>query len=165
MRSQAALASARPELKVCVEVSREWKGWRVTEDLAGKIKKKVPSPKFILLFATIDYESEFKPILSGMKKAFPDSPLIGGTVAGFTAPQGCYTRGVVAFALHYPNMDVTVGVGHNTKRSPEKAARECAKDIKAGLNESKWENKFLFDVISGTEIPSMPGMGHGVIKS
>jgi len=155
----------KTELNVCVEISREWEGREVADDLAGKIKKSVPVPKFILLFATIEYKNEFKSILSGMKKEFPDSPLVGGTVAGFTVPQGCYTRGVTAFALHYPNMDIAVGVGRNTKRSPEKAARGCAKAIKAGLSKSKWENKLLFDVISGTEIPNMPGMGHGVIKS
>jgi hypothetical protein len=155
----------KPELRVCAEVSREWEGQKVAEDLVNKIKGKVPSPRFILLFTTIDYKNEFNPILSGMKAAFPDSPLIGGTVAGFTTQQGCYTRGVTAFAVDYPNMDTAVGVGHNTKRSPEKAARECAKMIKDGLGGSRWGNKFLFDIISGTEIPNMPGMGRGVIKS
>lgn len=166
MRSQTANdLKDKPELKVCVEVSREWEGRKVVEDLTNEIKKKVPKPKFILLFATIDYENEFKPILSGINSEFSDSPLIGGTVAGFTTPQGCYTRGVTAFAIDYPNMDIAVGVGHNTKRSPEKAARECAKMIKDGLGGSRWGNRFLFDIISGTEIPNMPGMGRGVIKS
>jgi len=166
MRNQVvAKLENKPELKVCVEVSREWDGKRVAEDLINKIKNKVPNPKFILLFTTIDYKNEFKPILSGIKKEFPDPPLIGGTVAGFMTQEGCYTRGVTAFALDYPNMDVALGVGNNTKRNPKKAAKECVKAIRAKLNSSKWKNKFLFDIIAGTEIPNMPGLGGGVIKS
>ncbi|MBN1222979.1 MAG: hypothetical protein JXB23_06995 [Candidatus Aminicenantes bacterium] len=153
------------ELEVCVEVSREWEGRKVAEDLVNKIKMAVQKPKFILLFATIDYEKDFKTIISGIKSKFSDSPLVGGTVAGFTTPEGCYTRGVTVMALNYPNMDVAVGLGRNTKRNPDGAAKECAKMLKAGLKSSRWKGRFLFDIISGTEIPNIPGVGRGVIKS
>ena len=155
----------KKKLSVCVEISREWEGEKVAKDLSRKIKNKVSDPKFILLFTTIDYKNEFKPILSGIKSTFPKSVLIGGTVAGFITPEGCYTRGVTAFALNYSNMDIAVGVGHNTKRNPKNAANECIKTIEQGLKESKYKNKILFNFIAGTEIPQMPGMGRGVIRS
>jgi len=153
------------DLKVCVATSRQWKGTEAAAELWSKIKKEVPNPKFILLFATIDYKNEFKDILSHLTLEFRNTQLVGGTVAGFINHDGCYTRGATALAVDYPNMDVAVGIGHNTKRNPEKAGLECAKQIKEGLKSSKWKNKFLFTFIAGTEIPKMPGMGGGVIKS
>ena len=153
------------DLKVCVATSRQWDGMEVAAELWSKIKKGAPDPKFILLFATIDYKDEFKEMLSHLALEFKDAQLIGGTVAGFINQDGCFTRGVTALALDYPNMDVAVGIGRNTKRNPEKAGLECAKQIKEKLNDSKWKNKFLFSFISGLEIPKMPGMGGAVIKS
>jgi hypothetical protein len=153
------------DLKVCVATSRRWKGMEAAAELWSKIKKGAPDPKFILLFATIDYKDEFKDILSHLTLEFKNALLVGGTVAGFINQDGCYTRGVTALAVDYPNMDVVVGIGHNTKRNPEKAGLECAKQIKEGLKNSKWKNGFIFSFISGMEIPKMPGMEGGVIKS
>lgn len=146
-------------LKVCVEVSEEWKGEKVVKELVEKIKQKVPNPKFILLFATIHYKDEFKKILSGIKSAFPIPPLIGGTVMAFMTPENCYAHGITALALNYSNMDVAVGIGHNTKRNPNKAAKECSKMIEKKLKDSKYKNKILFPFISGTEILEIPGIG------
>jgi hypothetical protein len=153
------------DLKVCVATSRQWKGMEAAAELWSKIKKEAPNPKFILLFATIDYKDEFKDILSHLVLEFKNTQLAGGTVAGFINQDGCFTRGVTVLAVDYPNMDVAVGIGNNTKRNPEKAGSECAKQIKEGLKNSKWKNGFLFSFISGLEIPRMPGMGGGVIKS
>ena len=153
------------DLKVCVGTSRQWKGMEVAAELWSKIKKESPDPKFILLFATIDYKDEFKDILSHLTLEFKNTSLVGGTVAGFINHDGCYTRGVTVLAVDYPNMDVAVGIGNNTKRSPEKAGSECSKQIKEGLKNSKWKNGFIFSFIAGLEIPKMPGMEGGVIKS
>jgi hypothetical protein len=105
---------AETDFKASVEISRKWDGEEVAIEIVDKIKNKMSKPKFILLFTTIHYEKEFKKLLSGIKDAFPDSPLIGGTVAGFMTQEGCYTRGVTALAVDYPNMNVAVGIGHNT---------------------------------------------------
>jgi hypothetical protein len=153
------------DLKACVEMSRLWEAREVADELTAKIKKTVPNPKFLLLFGTIDYENKFKDILSGLAAGFEKTPLVGGTVAGFITSEGCYTRGMAAMAVDYPNMDVVVGVGHNTKRSPEKAGAECAKQIKEKLKASKWKNGFLFSFIAGLDIPKMPGVSGPVIKS
>lgn len=152
------------DMKVCVATSRQWDGKRVANELSSKIIKDAPNPKFMLLFATIDYKDEFNEILAGLTSKFQNTPLVGGTVSGFISQDGCYTRGVAMLVVDYPNMDVAVGVGHNTKRNPEKAGSECAKQLEK-LKTSKWKNGFLFSFISGLEIPKMPGMGSGVIKS
>jgi len=153
-------------LKVCVEVSEEWEGKKVVKELVEKINKKISNPKFILLFSTIHYEKEFQLILSEMKKEFPEIPLIGGSVSGFITSENCYVRGVTAFVLEYPKMDVVIGIGHNTKRNPKKAASECVNMIKKGLQNSKYPNKFLLCLISGSEILDVPGAGRkSVIRS
>jgi len=154
------------DLQVCVEVSEEWKGEKVTKELVEKIKQKVPNPKFILLFTTAQYKDELKRILSGIKSAFPKSPLIGGTVMAFMTSENCYAHGVTAFALNYSKMDVAVGIGHNTKRNPKKAAKECSKMIESELKDSKYKNKILLSFISGSEVPDIPGIGRrSIIKS
>jgi hypothetical protein len=152
------------DLKSCVVTSRLWGGREVADELVAKARQTTGCPKLVLLFATVDYREEFGRILSGIGDAFPGVPLAGGTVAGFMNQDGFYTRGVTAFLLDYPNMDVAVGVGRNTKRNPGKAGSECAAQL-AGLKQSRWKNGFLFTFVAGTEIPRMPGMEGGVIRS
>jgi len=150
---------AETDFKASVEISRKWDGKEVAIEIVDKIKNKMSKPKFILLFTTIHYEKEFKKLLSGIKDAFPDSPLIGGTVAGFMTQEGCYTRGVTALAIDYPNMDISVGIGHNTKKNPEKAAKELSEMIKNSTSFSNYSSKFLFILTSGTKVPSLLGTG------
>ncbi|MEM5778244.1 MAG: FIST N-terminal domain-containing protein [Candidatus Aenigmatarchaeota archaeon] len=154
----------KPEFKATVEVSREWNGEKVAEELVKKLKVKTPNPKFILLFTTIHYEKEFKPILNGIKSAFPDSPLIGGTVAGFITPEGCFTRGVTCLAVDYPNMKVAVDVGKNTRKNPEKAILKISKNIKKTLKKSKWPFGIIFCIPAGPTLPNIKGINKWVVK-
>jgi hypothetical protein len=147
----------KPKFKAAVEVSRKWDGNQVAIELSIKIKNKCPKPRFILLFTTIHYEGEFEKILSGLKKEFPDIPIIGGTIAGFMTQEGCYTRGVTAFSIDYPNMDIAVGIGQNTKKNPIKASLECTEMIKSNIKENKYSEKFLFLLPSGSKVPSLSG--------
>ncbi|MCX6667407.1 MAG: hypothetical protein NTV74_04100 [Euryarchaeota archaeon] len=52
-------------------------------------------------------------------------------------------------------MDVTIGYGRNTKRSPKRATKQCVKMIKSGLK-SRYNNKFLLSIISGFKLPKVP---------
>jgi hypothetical protein len=115
--------ASKPEFKAAVGLSRKWDareaGREVAIDTLNRLGKGV-KPDFFLLFATIHYEKHggFKEFLKGVWEILPEgTPLIGGTVAGFINPQGCYTRGATALAVNYPNMDVAIGIGHNTKRA------------------------------------------------
>jgi len=145
------------EFKAAVEISRKWDGTGVANELSEKIKNKLSSQNFILLFTTIHYEKEFDKILTGLKNEFPDSPLIGGTVAGFMSQDGCYTRGVLALAIDCPNMEIAIGIGHNTKKDPTKAVKDCTDMLKNATNEFKFPEKFLFVLTSGTRVPSLLG--------
>ncbi|KYK23233.1 hypothetical protein AYK24_07795 [Thermoplasmatales archaeon SG8-52-4] len=79
---------------------------------------------------------------------------------------GCYARGATALGISYRDMDIVVGYGKNTKRNPKKATRNSINMIKEGLSNSKYKNKFLLNLVSGPEIPSMPGLGRKkIIKS
>lgn len=62
-------------------------------------------------------------------------------------------------AVEYENMDVAVGVGHNTKRNPEGAAEECANEIKENMNNSDYENKMVYGFISDGMVPNLPLIG------
>jgi len=146
------------KLKISIEISRKWDGEHVSKEIAEKINKKMSSPKIIFLFTTIHYEDEFKKILDGIKKNFPKSPLIGGTVAGFMTPEGCFTRGVSTVAIEYPNMEVSIGIGKNTKRNPIKAVEQCSKMIKSNI-ENKYPNKILFPFSSAGVVPKISGLG------
>lgn len=147
------------EFKAAVEVSRKWDGDEVARELSDKIKNKITSPKFILLFTTIHYEKEFEKILKGLKNEFPDAPLVGGTVAGFMNQEGCYTRGVTVLSIYYPNMHVSIGIGQETKKNPEQAAIEFVRMIKDNKMQSEASEKFLFILASGTKVPSLTGTG------
>ncbi len=147
------------EFIVSLEISRKWDGSEVANEISNKILNKIKSPKFILLFTTIHYEKEFKKILSGIKNNFPDTPLIGGTVAGFMTNEGSYTRGVTSLAVDYPNIKIAIGIGHETKKNPEKAAIEFVTMIKDNKIQLDSAEKFLFILTSGTKVPSLTGTG------
>ena len=152
------------ELKAGVGLSRKWDAREAGREVAETTLEKLDGekPKFFLLFSTIHYEKYggFQELLNGVWDVLPEGkPLIGGTVAGFMNNYGCYTRGATALAVSYPNMDVAIGVGHNTKKNPKKAGRQCALMIKKKLDESKFKNKFLVSIISGAKTLSFPGIG------
>ncbi|RLF42063.1 MAG: hypothetical protein DRN18_02875, partial [Thermoplasmata archaeon] len=122
---------------------------------------------FFLLFSTIHYEKYggFQELLNGVWEVLPEgTPLIGGTVAGFMNNYGCFARGATGLAVHYPDMRVSIGVGHNTKRNPKKAVEECIDMLRAKDSLNKTE--FYIEIVSGPVIPSFPGVGRQtVIKS
>jgi len=155
---------AKPEFKAGVGLSRKWDAREAGREVALTTLEKLDGkkPDFFLLFSTIHYEKYggFQEFLDGVWDVLPEgTPLIGGTVAGFINPQGCYTRGATAMAVSYPNMDVAVGVGRNTKRAPHLAAKECADMIKKGLKDSEFENTYFTCIISGPKVPDFPILG------
>lgn len=149
-----------PEFKAAVGMSREWDAYGAGREVAQNTLDQLgEKPDFFLLFSTIHYEKYggFKKFLEGVWDVLPKgTPLIGGTVAGFINPQGCYTRGATALAVKYPNMDVAIGIGKNTKRNPKKAARDCAQMIKKGLVNSRNKNKYFLCFLSAASVPNTP---------
>ena len=147
-----------------VGLSRSWGPKKAGEEVAVTALEKLDKdPKFFLLYSTIHFDKEKNGMQKFVEAAYDQlpkgTPLIGGTVAGFINPYGCYTRGATGMAVSYSNMDVTVGIGHNTKRNPKKAAMECAEMINTGLDKSRFENTFIIDLISGSLILQIPGVG------
>lgn len=151
------------EFEVSVGMSRKWDAREAGREVArSTIEKLNRPPSFFLLFSTIHYEKHggFEEFLNGVWDVLPTgTPLVGGTFAGFMNNYGCYTRGCTAIAVSYPNMDVAVGIGHNTKRNPKRAAKNCANMINFKLKDSRYSHKFIFDVISGGLVPQIPGIG------
>ncbi|MEA3255839.1 MAG: FIST N-terminal domain-containing protein [Candidatus Altiarchaeota archaeon] len=153
-------SDSKPEFRAAVGLSREWDARKAGREVARNTLEKLGrNPDFFLLFSTIHYEKcgGFQKFLDGVWDVLPKgTPLIGGTVAGFINPQGCFTRGATAMAVSYPNMDVAVGVGRNTKRNPRSAAKWCAGLIKKGLKESKYGRKYFITLISSAIVPDLP---------
>ena len=144
------------DFKASVNVSRQWDGKRVGQELVDKIKQDDVDPDFILLFSTIHYEGEFQKFLDIVKDEFPDAPLVGGTVAGFMSQQGCYTRGVSAMAVDSEELDIEVGVGYGPKNNPKKCVEEMAEEINGTNNK---DNEVLIELLPTAIIPNIPGFG------
>lgn len=154
----------KPEFKAAVGLSRKWDareaGREVADDTLRKLNEK--KPDFFLLFSTIHYEKYggFKELLNGVWDVLPEgTPLIGGTVAGFMNPDGCFTRGVTALAVSYSNIKAVTGIGYNTKRWPKAAGKEFANLIKRNLGHCEYKNKFSFCMLPGGTIPQFPFFG------
>jgi hypothetical protein len=154
---------AEEKLEAAVGMSRKWDAREAGKEVArSTIEKLSKPPDFLVLFSTIHYRDHggFQELLNGVYDVLPEgTPLVGGTVRGFSNTYGCYARGATSLAVSSKNMDVVVGVGNNTKRNPKKAAIKCAKMIKSGLKNSTYENSFLLNIISGAELPNMPPLG------
>lgn len=160
----------KDQFEAGVGMSRKWDareaGREVAENTLSKLNHE---PSFFLLFSTIHYEKHggFQEFLSGVWDVLPaDTPLVGGTVAGFINPDGCYTRGATALGVYQSEIDVAIGIGKNTKRNPKKAAKDCSNSIKNSLSNSNFANKYLIEIVSGGKIPQFAGLGRRrVIKS
>ncbi|HUT00727.1 MAG TPA: FIST N-terminal domain-containing protein [Candidatus Thermoplasmatota archaeon] len=150
-------------VETAIGMSRKWDAREAGREVAETaIQNLTRPPDFFLLFATIHYEKYggFQEFLNGVWDVLPKkTPLVGGTVTGFMNNYGCFSRGASALAVSYPSMDVAIGVGKNTKRNPNRAAKQCADMIQNGLKESAYKNKFLLNFISGPVMPSIPGVG------
>lgn len=155
------------DFQTVVEMSRKFNAREAGQDVAKKTLNKLEhSPNFILLFSTIHYDNHggFQELLNGVWDILPEhTPLIGGTIAGFMNQYGCFTRGVAILAVWSKDIDVEVGVGHNTKRNPKKAVNECFSNFNKDDNDF---NEFFIEVVSGPEIPNFPKIGRQtVVKS
>lgn len=151
------------ECNAVIGTTRIWDAKESGKDLAETIMSKSNKyPDFVVLFSTIHYMKYggLEQFLDGVYEVFPkDVKLVGGTVRGFVNNDGCYARGATALAVSSDEMDVAIGIGHNTKRNPKKAASQCAEDIKRNLSHSNYQNSFLLNIISGAEVPNIPPIG------
>ena len=108
-------------------MSRKWDAREAGREVArDTIMKLDTPPDFFLLFSTIHYKDHggFEEFLNGVYDVLPKgTPLVGGTVAGFMNNFGVYTQGTTALSVSSPDIDVAIGYGKNTKRSPKKASK------------------------------------------
>ena len=158
------------KFEASIGMSRKWDAREAGREVAETaIKKLSRPPDFFLLFSTIHYEKYggFQEFLNGVWDVLPKgTPLVGGTVAGFINPEGCYTRGATALAASYPNINVTVGFGKNTRKNPDKAAKKLSNTIINVKDASTNSSRFLFCVLPGGTVPQLFGFGRKkVIKS
>ena len=137
------------------------------ESIKEALEHITDKPSFILFFSTIHYEKNrgFNKILKMIyQKVPPKTPLIGSTVAGFLNKKGVHTRGITILVAYSNEIEISLGLGKNTKRNPIKAAQDCATAIKK--NEGKLKNKIIINFTSGPTKPNFPLIGKKwVIKS
>jgi hypothetical protein len=154
---------AENKFEAAIGMSRKWDAREAGREVArSAIKQLDRPPNFFILFSTIHYGKHggFQELLNGVYDVLPaQTLLIGGTVTGFMNNYGCYARGATALVISSTDMDIVLGLGKNTKRNPKKAAKRCANMIKNGLKDSRYENKFILNLISASEIPNIPFVG------
>jgi len=151
-------------LEAAVGVTEKWDAREAGREVARSTIEKLSSPPdFFLLFSTIHYKDHggFQELLEGVYDILPpETPLIGGTVAGFINNYGVYVHGVTALAVSYPYIDVAIGIGKNTKRNPKKAVKQSYEMIKKEFEKSIYKNKFVFNFVSGASVMKIPGQGY-----
>jgi hypothetical protein len=151
-------------VEACLGVSEKWEAREAGREVAETaLKNLTRPPDFFLLFSSIHYKDYggFQELLNGVWDVLPKgTPLIGGTVVGFMNNYDVYTRGVTALAVSYPNIDTAIGVGHNIKRNPQKAAKQNAAMIDRKLALSSYRNKFLLNFVSSAKVMKIPGQGY-----
>lgn len=149
--------------KVAVGTSIQKDAYSAGKEVAEKTLEKLGcKPDLFLLFATEQYDDNggFEEFLRGIWRVLPeDTQLAGGTVIGFLNNDGCYALGATALAINYPNMNISIGHGQNTKRNPKKAANKCFKMIKK-QEKNQYSEKIIMSFISATKNPkiSLPGV-------
>jgi len=147
------------DFKVAIGLSRKWDARTAGRGVArDMIEKLGDDPDFVLLFATVHYEKHggFKEFLKGVWDVLPKgTPLIGGTVIGFINPQGCFTRGATAVGILNSEMDISIGVGRKTRRTPTSTGEKFAKTINDGLKSSKKKNRLLIEFMTGAKEPEI----------
>ncbi|MEF8848265.1 MAG: FIST N-terminal domain-containing protein [Candidatus Thermoplasmatota archaeon] len=152
------------DVDAAVGMTRKWDAREAGREVArDTIKNLKTPPSFVVLFSTIHYKDHggFQEFLDGVWDVIPEgTPLIGGTVVGFINNYGCYTRGASALAVSYTNMDISIGYGKNTKRNPQKAAKNCVEMINDKLEKSNYKNNFLLSLVAGPELMAVPGQGY-----
>jgi len=148
------------EFEAAVGMSRKWDAREAGREVAeSTIRKLHRPPDFFLLFSTIHYEKHggFQEFLKGVWEVLPkETPLIGGTVAGFINNYGCYTRGATGLAICASDIEVSHGSGSNTKRNPKNAVSATAENL--DQNEV-YKNNIIIEVCPTAVIPSIPGFG------
>lgn len=142
----------RPTLEAALGMSRKWDAREAGREVAETaIKGLHEPPSFFLLFSTIHYEKHggFQEFLNGVWEVLPkETPLIGGTVAGFINNYGCYTRGAAGLAVSYSHMNIAIGIGKNTRRKPKEASERCAKEI-SSKQKRNYNINILLNVLAG----------------
>jgi len=157
---------AEDDFKAAVGMSREWDAYGAGVEVAQNTLDQLgEKPDCFILFSTIHYKKHggFQKFLEGVWDVLPKgTPLVGGTVAGFINPKGCFTRGATALAIKYRDMDLSISIGKNTKRAPNTAGRQGVNGL-TNLHNSKFKNKLIFDFISGPSKPTIPFLGNPLI--
>ncbi|MBN2126922.1 MAG: hypothetical protein JW703_00855 [Candidatus Diapherotrites archaeon] len=158
--------------EVGIGTSQNWDPEKAAEEAIEEALKKLSNkPTFALLFSTIHYEKNkgFQKILNKIYTKIPEeTELIGGTVAGFMNNSGAYTRGITLLLLNSDKSKIVTGIGHNTKRSPKKAAKTCVSIINKKIEKidtNEYNTKFILEFISAGKIFSIPFLGRRKIIS
>ena len=142
------------KFEAAVGLSRKWDAREAGREVAKTaIKNLTRPPDFLLLFSTIHYKKYggFQEFLDGVWDVLPkETPLVGGTVAGFMTKEGVYSRGAVAVGIS-GDFNVENACEHGTRKNPKHVAKEVSKALKK-------ENSLLITFLPG---PSMPNIGKG----
>jgi len=142
--------------EVGIGTSQDWNPEIAVTEVAEQARKSLSQdPTFVLLFSTIHYKKDhgLKRMLDTIYMKIPkNTPLLGGTIAGFINNSGSYAKGVTALFCYSDEIEIKTGIGKNTKRSPKKATFSALKQVEL----KNTSDEFVFSIISGGKIPFIP---------
>ncbi len=153
-------------IEIVVGTSQNWDPEEaIKEALSESLKKDEEKPKFILLFSTTHYKKNggFKKILNTVYNSVPkNTPLLGGSVAGFMNKKGCFTRGISILICYSDEIEIDIGLSKNTKLLPKIAGKNCAKQIMK--NYPDFPNKYFIFLVSSATVPNFPIINKKIVN-
>lgn len=150
--------------EVGVGTSRSWDPDTVArEAIANGLKGLSHPPKIVLFFSTIHYQKNngFKKIINLVYDSCPAlTQLAGCTVGGFISREGCYAHGIALVFIYSDEVDFSISIGKNSKRSPRTAVKQVLGKLPPSLKK-RGDNNFLLLMISGGKVPYIPFLKQG----
>ncbi|MFA5357585.1 MAG: hypothetical protein WC308_01550 [archaeon] len=141
--------------EIGIGTSQNWDPEKASlEATTDALSKLTHPPTFVLLFSTIHYEKNngFQKILDTTYTKIPkETPLVGGTVAGFMNNNGCYTRGMTILTCYSDEIEPNIDFASNIKINPQTASNK--------LNFQDNENSIIITNIANGTVPNLPFLG------
>jgi hypothetical protein len=120
-------------LNVGIAFSRQEDLIKAVKEAGQKVKTKVKKPKLLIFVCTYTYHSQkYQEALSQLKKDFPHSPLVGGSVYSiYTQDDFCNVlinknqKAVALFGLDSEYLNIGVGLGKRVDQDAKEAGRKA----------------------------------------
>lgn len=116
-------------------------------------------PDFIVVFASSSFDQ--KELVSGIREATGNAPMVGCTSAGEITNEGPTTKSVVAMAIKSDSIKFFTGLGKNVKGGAREAGKAVATEVKEKIEKSGEQLRAFVmfpDVLTGNGADAVRGV-------